>query len=668
MPKIEPIEKTETKNYGDEKVVKFWLKRETKTSSLETNSARKKIISLFNSAKNSVICIQTEMLSDKEIIKAIFDAQDRDNRTYIMTNEDNSAMKELCDSCLIRYGVKNIGSFILLNPNTNSSQAVLYTDSFSESGLTTNENLLFDLDPEQCSILYWHFCYHFWNSTSKEIIEGKENDSGDAPIDVFPPMNNFCDSEYVKKELLSLSEGTNIITTSINNNIYVNLTHLKNTTLITSLSGNNNGLIPSIKSAENDVFACEKGISVNIIDGGERGVWVIPKNVIVPDDIFYALKANKEQILQIKDLFDKYKNRANYEFFNSDIRKNLSGKVILPLEGKAVIEIKKIVNTNLGNNNTGKELLPYSELKSSEPQFIDSGDSIETQYTWSNIPFYLPQNSKKHGLYADWENEKQKIISTLDSILNKINDAVKKKASISQRLFRFFLGKETVFNDQKNEIETLKTESEQFPFLEKEDFSEKIRKIDKIQKELSEHVADIDEEDRKSRIDEKIDQLKIDIEKSKEKLQLKNEELSNKEIDKQKRIEDLKKANEEINLNKIEGELFISKTKTEKDAIDKEIKRLEDEISRKEKEKNNPPVAFAKRTSNLDVFNPKNNNSNAGEMKNFTTKPPLPKTGTLYQAEGKAYLAINDWDEFEPAKKEAERLNAILCAERRNNG
>jgi len=41
----------------------------------------------------------------------------------------------------------------------------------------------------------------------------------------------------------------------------------------------------------------------------------------------------------------------------------------------------------------------------------------------------------------------------------------------------------------------------------------------------------------------------------------------------------------------------------------------------------------------------------------------LPRTGELYQGD-KTYLAIKDWDDFKSAQEEADRLHAILCAEK----
>jgi hypothetical protein len=785
MHRIEPISKTERKSYGGKEVVNFWLKKKTEITSIETNFAREKIIELFNSSENSVICIQTEILSDKDIVTAVFNAQNRGNRTYIMTNEDNAAMKALRNSCLIRYGFKNIGSFILFNPNTNDPQAVLYTSSFSEEGLAMNENLLLSLDSEQSSILYRHFCYYFWKAP-KEIIDGEAKDSGNASIDIFPPMNNFCDSEYVKKELTSILEDANIITSSITSNSYLDFAKLKKTTFVTSLSGNNNDLVKSIKKAENGIFAYKNGICVNIIDGMERGVWIIPKNIIASDDIFYALKANEEQISQIKVLFDEYKNNANYEFFDSDERKNLANKTICFFDEKD-IEIKKLISKNLDDNDTGKKLIPYDEFEKAKPnEFPDSCDAVEIEYTWRNIPFSLPKNSTVHELYEQWKEKEKGILGLLDSISKNIKSTEEKEASLSSRIKSFFLGKKNTFKIRKNEIEQLR--NEKFSYLEKEELKNKINKINEILREVTDSAYEIGERDRKAKLDEEIEKLQNEIKEKESEKEEKEKEILHKKEDKQSQIEKLcstyieqKKVEIEKNLeklrevilekkkclndksqelvvcneekegqeklqrevstleedigkmekelvsqeekdrnrikllsndytadqkglNKIKNEIdektgkkqreknpeaakkadefleefnkikslstSLSEIETKKRNIEGEIESKKRDIERKEKDKNNFTESQSQKESVLRrvlPHIPKDGNKPVIEQAQEFPCPnehPLPQPGTLYQANGKDYLAINDWDEFELAVKEADRLKAILCTKR----
>jgi chromosome segregation ATPase len=122
-----------------------------------------------------------------------------------------------------------------------------------------------------------------------------------------------------------------------------------------------------------------------------------------------------------------------------------------------------------------------------------------------------------------------------------------------------------------------------------------------------------------------------------------------------------------------ESDLFISTTEKEIDAIKIEIKTIENNIAQKEKEKNkiNSTSQSTKGSALYNVLSnikqDKNKPADKPEQKeglSVPSYPHLPKTGTLHQGDGKNYLSINDWDEFEEAQKEAKRLDAILCAER----
>jgi uncharacterized protein YPO0396 len=119
---------------------------------------------------------------------------------------------------------------------------------------------------------------------------------------------------------------------------------------------------------------------------------------------------------------------------------------------------------------------------------------------------------------------------------------------------------------------------------------------------------------------------------------------------------------------------FLSKTKGEKENIEKRIRSIKSEIEQKNKEKgksstDNSTSQSQKGSGLRDVLphtKAENNKPVTGQTQELQVpnNPHLPKTGILYQGDGKNYLAIKDWDEFDAAQDEAKRLNAILCAER----
>ncbi|GHU30665.1 hypothetical protein FACS1894172_04320 [Spirochaetia bacterium] len=128
---------------------------------------------------------------------------------------------------------------------------------------------------------------------------------------------------------------------------------------------------------------------------------------------------------------------------------------------------------------------------------------------------------------------------------------------------------------------------------------------------------------------------------------------------------------------KADRQVYLQKSDSDKDKITKAIKKLENEIEQKRKEKNKVPGQIDKNNksggSSLEyVTGGKQNKSTQNTAERGISVPTLqqlPLTGILYHDNNKKdYLAISDWEDYDKARQEAKRLHAILCAERSENG
>jgi hypothetical protein len=94
---------------------------------------------------------------------------------------------------------------------------------------------------------------------------------------------------------------------------------------------------------------------------------------------------------------------------------------------------------------------------------------------------------------------------------------------------------------------------------------------------------------------------------------------------------------------------------------------LNNQIESKEKEKNKQTHQSSS-SSLSEIVGGNSSKQNNSEQKllvqfsDFQNLPQLPTIGKLYQVNSKAFLGIQYWEEHEQGKKEAERLNAKLCA------
>ncbi|GHU75085.1 hypothetical protein FACS189461_0650 [Spirochaetia bacterium] len=700
MSKIQPVSNSDTISYADKEVKNSWLKKDVKADEINTNQdSIAEIERLLALAHNTTICVQSELLSEPRTIQALFAAVNRENRVYILTNGPSEELKILYGSCLMRYGINNIGSFILINPNSNAPQGLFFTGQLTEGSLLLKSNILLNLDKEQSDILYRHFCYHFWNTARFEILDntGNEHETGNSPIDVYPCMDNFCDVGYIQDQLKSQRENCMVITPSIINKEYFDFTGLRNSMFITSLSGNEDAVLPRIKESSNSIYANAEGILANIIMGKD-GVWIIPKSIIGSEDIFYALKLNAGQQNQIIGLIEQYKNHANYEYFNTKKRGELKNDTILPLGSAEHFTIKETDAKNLGDI-PQRVLLSEEEMKQVRPnEFPDDGTAVSMNYSWRVVPFYLPKESKRHDSYENWKKETVRIKNHLDDIFDKIKKSEENK-SFKERVAKLFLGKSNKFNIFKNKITEL--QNKQFDLIPHNELEKDIIEINDIAKNVHADISELNEADRIAQIEIAISEINRKLSDEKKHLEEINTTIAGQEGKQKLAMTEFRKKNEldENNLSSIRQNLeknagknnkkehpaeaekaeqllkelngisidFAHKYKEDIRKIEKVIKALEDDKARKEQEKSRPSSEQKSGGSALDNITNSKGKKNQDTKTNSLTVPalePLSSVGTLYQLNNLAYLAIKAYNDFETGKDEAKRLNAKLCAER----
>ena len=96
--------------------------------------------------------------------------------------------------------------------------------------------------------------------------------------------------------------------------------------------------------------------------------------------------------------------------------------------------------------------------------------------------------------------------------------------------------------------------------------------------------------------------------------------------------------------------------------IKKRVEALGNEEKRIKREQSEITNGVKKESSSLDRFyNPGRHQIKEKQMA-MHNYPILPSVGELFEAEGKSFLAIRYWDEYEEGLKEASRLGAKLCA------
>jgi hypothetical protein len=162
---------------------------------------------------------------------------------------------------------------------------------------------------------------------------------------------------------------------------------------------------------------------------------------------------------------------------------------------------------------------------------------------------------------------------------------------------------------------------------------------------------------------EELNQKKID--------QWKQQASKNNKKDKKENLKEAELAEKKLKeLNEIKASDFSSKVKDEIEKIKKHINLKNNEIKGKEKEKAKLTPQTSASSSLEKLFDPKNSKqTNSGkslllQVSDFKKYPQLPTIGNLFELNNEQFLAIEFWEQYEEAKKEAERLKAQLCVKR----
>lgn len=408
-----------------------------------------------------------------------------------------------------------------------------------------------------------------------------------------------------------------------------------------------------------------------------------------PIDVFHDTTAFDDKDFIYTTLFD---------FIEQSLRGELSNKLIVPFkkENQSPLLIKSTDKQLLGSVGID-ELLPFIEFENHTPVLSDNSTTCKIEYEWTNIPFYLPEESNESPLYEKWKSETKKINNHLEAILDKIQEAEKREKTISSVLSRFFLGKKNTFNKLKSDIEELiRTD---FANINDKQLKEKISAINAIYSQVESEIGEIEQEDKKAKLDEVIKALEEKKISKEEELSIKQGELSEKEKkvneqlkdflakhkieaalldkiksewqqqaghkNKQKNPQKVEDAEAKLaELNEIQKQIFINKLKSEIENIQREIKRIEDEIKRKENEKSKSIYQNENKSSLSELISNESSkqSSNSGKLLSIPNLQQLPKVGKLYQLNSQSYLAIEFWEQYDQGKAEADRLKAKLCA------
>ncbi|HQM85727.1 MAG TPA: hypothetical protein PLD55_13700 [bacterium] len=427
MEKIKTIKKQATKDFSSEIINNFWLKLHERQNFTKDNDIRTKITKMLDEAEESIVCIQTEKIEDNEIITSIFNASKRKNRIYIITNELDPALKNLAGSCLIRYGIRNIGSFILVNPDSTIAEGFLLNiplvmESLNHSPVSTT------LNKDQLSEIYRFFCYNFWNKTEYEIINdfNSPQKSENPPLDFLPPLNNFCDKDYLRGKIKNLNNLKDLSLPKIDSNSLLNINEIEKCRLLVSISKYDSAILENILNKESKIRAFDTINNCFFAISDDIGFFV-PKGNLSEGDNLFGLELDENQQKYFSQLFKNQWNNADWELIREKNRGDLVGQTIkFENNLNKEIHIKEKSKKDCGTIKLDK-FIDKETFEEQKSKMEDDGISCKIDFFWEVIPFFTPEGCKEDKIYKEWSEYDNLFLGKLRAIEDKIEMFEKEK-------------------------------------------------------------------------------------------------------------------------------------------------------------------------------------------------------------------------------------------------
>ncbi|HQB09157.1 MAG TPA: hypothetical protein PLW37_04750 [bacterium] len=670
MEKIKTIKKQATKDFSSEIINNFWLKLHERQNFTKDNDIRTKITKMLDEAEESIVCIQTEKIEDNEIITSIFNASKRKNRIYIITNELDPALKNLAGSCLIRYGIRNIGSFILVNPDSTIAEGFLLNiplvmESLNHSPVSTT------LNKDQLSEIYRFFCYNFWNKTEYEIINdfNSPQKSENPPLDFLPPLNNFCDKDYLRGKIKNLNNLKDLSLPKIDSNSLLNINEIEKCRLLVSISKYDSAILENILNKESKIRAFDTINNCFFAISDDIGFFV-PKGNLSEGDNLFGLELDENQQKYFSQLFKNQWNNADWELIREKNRGDLVGQTIkFENNLNKEIHIKEKSKKDCGTIKLDK-FIDKETFEEQKSKMEDDGISCKIDFFWEVIPFFTPEGCKEDKIYKEWSEYDNLFLGKLRAIEDKIEMFEKRKKEQSQTILSslkgFFAGKDQKIKEYKTAIIELK--KVKLSDLDRAQRQNEIKELNKLVEFINDSHSEITKEVFVAKEKEKWEQEKKKL----------HERIKDLEQKKKTKTESLDKVKVELeNVPEKDPEIYINRKKEGISKIEKEIQAVEKDISNNRelleksfnkfippKYDNNgfpdtSPMASLKKDG-------KGNSGNTTSVNPFKEEllEDLPEVGFLKNLRGSRYLEIEYWEEVQKAKEVAERLKAQISVKK----
>lgn len=494
------------------------------------------------SSARLTLLIACDLIKSEEIIELLQQTADRGVRIYLLLGEpkrNKTAIDALSGRCLIRAGLEQQGTLVLVDHSTTTPSGVLMMNH-SVLEVPNSKTWVVELEEKQIEDSFRSFCKLFWESSSSEYLNQKHKTVQKAHPDGAIVTNH---SHQLSARLGDCIQESLESQTAISYQDHRD--ELGDYRMLLSSQSQN---IASV--ARHGVALTDAAIPSLVISAD--GNWLLPEDADFKK-VNWCLRLSKAQSVSVIDAYETAVSAAAWQyksdFAMQDIANNQQVRFAdKPDDIQGLKEKRSRILEAISTESINQFLNESAQAL--------AGDSVcwkrdfmayQVDYEVAVHPPYVPSQAIEDALYSNWsdaEADWQKRLQALEGKLISINE---KQQSIPDRLTGFIkpflLGQNQSVKSINRELEALKNWS--VTAATPAGRLEYAGRIDKFMAEVdkrgSETAAKIDEAEQHNQWLEKQKNLLVEKNKKSEVVDTKEAALKKLISEKQLRLEDIDK-------------------------------------------------------------------------------------------------------------------------------
>ena len=613
--------------------------------------------------------ISTSSFSDSNIIQAVEEALRRSVRIYMLLDStgfksvlSNTSCNAIIGNVLLRERQQRGLDMIVSDWHLPTTQGLVLSTPLDGTLSTKSSGWAMKLDKNQIDELSKHVQHEFWSNKApgREVLSADEVQNPPEIAQAPAALSSIYNGDYVlrinfasdgddSKAEAALRKEKNWQGQVLGNSSKSSI--ILHGEAIEIGTGAEQVIHSSPKSVEpaTGLFA-HSGLSLQLAIGDES--YLAGWDRSATGDWHSILRLNAEQAKAAKALLQKHSKSPEW-VGHSKIKLGDAGDKIIR-DGKEMT-ISATQKENLGIIHLDKMPDSADTLHSHQPPMNTSETNLarECTFEWISAPPVPPSSASRDGLHDDWKKVRGEVSKRL-SALNELNTPSK----IPGIQFIYFGRKAKDLQKSIEEtIEQLKTVSEP------KSFSDLIDRVEGLTESVGGNLDDIktaeDEEVRAKLETEQREAHKISVNKAKSSIKGLEGRLKKMNAELKKHTAAAKKA-KDVEKDRIEGD--VSQLTPKINELASELKATKEFSTSKFEFK--APATLPPSNKGDNKTHKFLGDARETKLQIKIPKEGLPTAGTLYVEGENRYLAIENWQEVEQARKDAKRLTATLCASR----